>query len=78
MPGNALFAVDAEVFFLKAQDDEHDDDRQPVAEEYFLHEGKFARKVDEQIHQREAERRAEDKQDTESLFCCCLHIYYYM
>lgn len=50
MPGNALFAVDAEVFFLKAQDDEHDDDRQPVSEEYFLHEGKFARKVDEQIH----------------------------
>ena len=51
-----------------AQHDEYDDHREGVAEKHLLHQRQIARKADEKVHARKAQRRPENIEDSDSFF----------
>ena len=55
-PKDTAFIVNTEFLLLKEEKKKDDDNRNGVAEKDLLHERELACKVDEEIHQRKAQR----------------------
>ena len=71
--------MDAEFLLLKEEQKKDGDRCDEVAEKHLLHDGKVAREVDKEVHERKTQRRPQDEQDADRPFgSILLHISQYM